>query len=126
MLIRTYRDANERRDPLRFAEVPNDNAAFTKAGRQFGGVSLGVTNQNKISGRGQYFEPNILQGHFQGSAAVDYFAAGGFEMLTILNSRNGSRLCQSIQRLGVKAVLDAVERGNEIRVPDRVTDAKSR
>ncbi len=96
--------------------MPDNDALLPQFGGNPGRVVLRVTGEDEVGGRRQHLESLALQLLDQRLTAVDHLLAGALEVLAIFESGRRADNRQAIQRVGVEAVLDPLQRFDQIRM----------
>ena len=102
--------------------MTHDNALLPKPFRQRLTGMVRMARKDKVGLRGQDIEPQGFE--FRGNPpplANDAFTRG-LKPVFILKCRNGARLSQTVKRIGVEAVLDAIQGLDNLRATNGETD----
>ncbi|MCY1260240.1 hypothetical protein D9M70_84830 [compost metagenome] len=86
---------------------------------------LRMTGEDEVGRRRQHFEAQPAQFADQLLAAVDHRAAGLLEVFLVLEGGHRTGQRQTIQRIGVEAVLHPLQRLDQVLVADRQADAQA-
>src|SRR5690606_16422346 len=109
LLWRADGDAQELVDP-RLLEVPHYHPLLTQTGRQLGCIALRMAGKDEVRRRRQDLEAQRLQSADHFLATGDHRLTGLLEPLAILERRRRADNRQAVQRVGVEAVLDSLQR----------------
>ncbi len=86
---------------------------------------LRVAGEDEVRCRRQHFEAFALQLFDQRLATFDDLVAGRLEVLAVLESCRTTHIGHTVQRIGVEAVLDPLQRFDQIRMPHRQADTQT-
>ncbi len=84
-----------------------------------------MTGEDEVGCRWQHLEAQRRHRGNHCLATGDHLLASLLEVFTILERRGGAGNGDAIQRIGVEAVLDALQRLDQIRMPNRQTNAQT-
>ncbi|MNZ50347.1 hypothetical protein D3C78_681330 [compost metagenome] len=85
-----------------------------------------MTGEDEVGRRRQHFEAQLTQLGHQLLAAVDHLAAGLLEIGLVLECDCRAGDGHAVQRIGVEAVLDPLQRLDQVRMPYRQADPQAR
>ncbi|PAV93412.1 hypothetical protein WR25_17472 [Diploscapter pachys] len=85
-----------------------------------------MPGKDKVRRRRQHFEPTRHQLRNQHLPAVDNLAAGLIEILTVVERRRRPDNRHAIQRIGVEAILDPLQRLDQVGMPHRQANPEPR
>ena len=105
--------------------MTHNHAKLAQLGRQRRRIVLRVTGEDKVRRRRQHFKTQRLQLPDHLFTAVDHQLAGVLKVLTVGKRRRRASNGDAVQRVGVEAVLDPLQRFDQIRVAHRQADPQT-
>ena len=105
--------------------MTHDHPLITQLGRQRRRIVFRVTGEDKVRGRWQHFKAQRLQLRDHLLATVDHPLAGLFEIFAVGKRCRCANNGDTIKRIGVEAVLDSLQRFDQIRMAHRQADTQT-
>src|SRR5690606_28030886 len=98
----------------RLAKVTHDHALLAQSGGKPAGIVPRMAGEDEVGGRRQHLKAQRLHRRDDLFTTSDYLLASLLEICTILECRGGTGNGDAIQRVGVEAVLDPLQRLDQL------------
>src|SRR5690554_984199 len=116
-------DSQEVADP-RLVEVANDDALLSQLCRDLCTFVVRMTSKHEVCLRRQHFKTPLLKLFRHSLPLADHTATRIFKPLLVFKSGNGANQRQTVQRIGVEAILNPIQSLDQLFITHRKADAQ--